>query len=459
MNDKKMNPWIAQWFEDNSSQVRELMHDLWLHPETSLNEYHACQSVTEFAKAHGFTHIESHGAQDWDNPQARPNTLIARWGEGHPVIGIVGELDALPDLGQENCPEQASVPGPGHGCGHNLMAGGAAGAAAALKFAMEKENRSGTIYLIEAPAEEIGVGKAYLSKHGVFSKLDMALMWHPMRGKLDFSPVSQQVAFRVQFEFHGKSTHAAGDPWNGRSALDAVQLMNIGCEFLREHKKPDTWMHYCITDGGTAPNVVPDYASSLYQFRAMDDYDSAEELFERAVKVARGAALMTETEMTFKVLSVIPQFYYNLPLCQHMVKAAGKVPALEYTKEEMELAREHYYNLFGKDASKDDGELMPTEYLPFNTDKLGVPNCTDAADITYFCPTIHCQGLGRIQGSTGHTWSTTFISGNSLGEKAAVYAYEIIAQAAYEVMEQPELIKKFWDAYREMDIPEHKDWI
>lgn len=458
MNNEKMNRHIAEWYETHTQQVRDLMHDLWLHPELALKEYHACQTVAQFAQAHGFRDIETYAAEDWGNAEVKPNTVIASWGSGHPVIGIVGELDALPNLGQDLCPDKKTIPGPGHGCGHNLMGGGAAGAACALRYAMEKEGLSGTVRLIEAPAEEIGMGKAYLAKNGVFSDLDVALMWHPMRGPLDFSPVEQQVGFRVKFEFHGVAVHAAGEPWNGRSALDAVQLMNMGCEFLREHKKPITWIHYCITDGGSAPNIVPDYAASMYQFRSMDDYAAAEELFQRALKVAEGAALMTGTTMEYKLLSVIPQFYYNLPLCRHMAETAAKVPPLSYTQEELALAREHYRCLLGKEASEDDTEVMPTGCLPFRTTKLN-SNCTDAADMTYFCPTIHCQGMGRLQDSSGHTWSTTFILGCALGEKAGVYAYEIIAQAGYEILKNPKLSDEFWKAYREMNIPPHKDWI
>ncbi len=455
----QMNRWIKEWYDNNEDRVQKLMHDIWSHPEVALNEYYACGAVKEFVAGEGFAQIETHAAEDFNNPQAKPNCLIAVYGGGRPVIGIVGELDGLPGLGQAQTPEQNKIPGPGHGCGHNLMAGGAVSAACALRYAMEKEGIPGTIKLIEAPAEEIGVGKAFLAKNGVFSDLDLALMWHPKCGDLDFSPVPQQVAFRVQFEFHGKTTHAAGDVWNGRSALDALQLMNIGCEFLREHKRPDTWMHYCITNGGAAPNIVPDYASALYMFRALDDYASAEDLFNRAVKCAEGAAIMTETTMNYKVQSVMPQFWYNLPLCRFLQQEAKKVPPLTYTEEEYKLAREHYRSLFGEEPPKD-SELIPSGVRPFTEDKShGEAGCTDAADMTYFCPAAHIYGLGYIKNAPGHSWSVTFTAGTSLGEKAGVYAYKILAQAAWDAMNHPEIIEELQKAHREMKIPKHKDWV
>ncbi|XCP83788.1 amidohydrolase [Roseburia hominis] len=291
MNTDKINKYLAEWYERNEKKVRVLMHTLWAHPEVALKEYYACDTIVKFLQQQGFVTIETHAAENWKSSEERPNTVIASWGHGKPVIGIVGELDALPNLGNENVPRRQALEGPGHACGHNLMGGGAAAAASALRYAMEKEELHGTIRLIEAPAEEIGVGKAYLAKNGVFSDLDMALMWHPAQGKLDISPVNQTVAFRVEFSFYGKSAHASGMPWEGRSALDAVQLMNLGCEFMREHIKPHVRVHYYIPNGGSAPNIVPDYASVVYMFRALDDYGAAENVMERAVKCAEGQLL------------------------------------------------------------------------------------------------------------------------------------------------------------------------
>lgn len=331
--------------------------------------------------------------------------------------------------------------------------------ACALRYAMEKEGLSGTVKLIEAPAEEIGQGKAYLAKDGVFDDVDMTLMWHPGPTDLDFSPVPQLVAFRAQFDFYGKTSHAAL-PWQGRSAVDAVQLMNLGCEFLREHMPQGALMHYCITDGGTAPNIVPEHGSSIYMFRVLDNYAETENLFQRAVKCAEGAAMMTDTRVEYKVLSVVPQYYYNLPLCEHVANAAKKIPVFSYAEEDYEMARSLYKNVTGQESPYPDEELLPIRVLPFREEKDGLLGCTDAADMTYYSPSLQIQGLGRIKDLPGgHHWTTSVISGCGIGWKPAVYGYKIIAQAAYDALKDPSIVQKCWDAYHAMNIPEHKDWL
>lgn len=454
-----MNSYIAEWFDKNELRVYALMRDMWEHPELSLQEYYSCELMKRFVVAEGFTRVETFAAEDWDNREASANTLVAEWGDGGPVIAIVGELDALPGLGQGDVPVKDEIEGPGHGCGHNTMAGGAAAAAAAVRYALEKMKLPGTVRLIQAPGEEIGRGKSYLGHHGVFDDVDMTLMWHPAPGPLDFSPVPQQVAIRVLFEFHGIAAHAAGMRWEGRSALDAVQLMNLGCEFLREHSKENTWIHYNIVNGGSAPNIVPDYASVRYMFRSMDDYDTALDLFERGVKCAQGAALMTGTTFEYHTESVVPQYYYTKPLCRYMAEEADKVPRLSYTAEEYRMVRELYRQVNGAEPPEDNEELLPTDYLPYRETCGECSNCTDAADMTYFSPSLHLQGLARPKGCPGHHWSATFCAGTSIGMKPAVYAYKIIAQAAIDAFINPSIVDEFWRAYKDMNIPKHKCWI
>lgn len=454
-----MNSYIAEWFEKNETKIYSLMRDIWEHPELSLKEYYACELMRQFAVEEGFESVETHAAEDWANQEADRNTMIASWGSGKPVIAIVGELDALPDLGQRCVPKKEGIEGPGHGCGHNTMSGGAAAAAAAVRYAMEKMKLSGTIKLIQAPGEEIGRGKSYLGHHGVFDDVDMTLMWHPAPGPLDFCPVPQQVAIRVLFEFHGTAAHAAGIRWDGRSALDAVQLMNIGCEFLREHAKENTWIHYNIVNGGAAPNIIPDYASARYMFRSMDDYDTAVDLLERGIKCAKGAALMTDTTFEYKVESVVPQYYYTLPLCKYMCEEAGKVPPLIYEREEYEMVRQLYRQVNHAEPPEDDEELLPTKYLPYREELGECSNCTDAADMTYFGPSLHFQGLARPMRCPGHHWSATFCAGTSIGMKPALYAYKIIAQAAVDAFMNTGIVDECWEAFKKMNIPPHKCWL
>ena len=450
-----MNQSLQEWYDKNEDRVFALMHDIWEHPELGLKEHYSSRAAAEFAVQEGF-HVELHAAEDFDNPDANPNTVIAVWGSGKPVIGIVGELDALPGLGQELVPYQSPISGPGHGCGHNLMAGGAVAAACALRYAMEKEGLSGTVKLVEAPAEETGCGKSLLAEAGVFADMDMALMWHSAPGELKFDPRPGQVAFKVKFEFFGKSAHAAGFPYRGRSALDAVQLMNIGCEFLREHTQRHVLIHYCITDGGVAPNVVPAYASAMYMFRADDDYDACNDAFQRAVRIAKGAAMMTDTEMKYTIDSVIPKFYLNLPLCGFVYEAYKKVPPLTYDEEDYRAAAALYQTLHeGKEIPDDPESILPTGIIPFSGSASDHCSCTDAADMSYYCPTIHYVGLGKVTGAAGHHWATTYCSGNGIGQKAGLYGYKILAQTGYDALTNPEIVKKCWEAFRAQNIPEH----
>ena len=449
-----MNPSMQEWYEKNEERVRALMHDIWEHPELGLKEHYSSRAAAEFARQEGFR-VELHAAEDFDNPDAEPNTVIAVWGSGKPVIGIVGELDALPNLGQEPVPYPSPVEGPGHGCGHNLMAGGAMAAACALRYAMEREGLSGTVKLVEAPAEELGCGKALLAEDGVFSDMDMALMWHSGPGELQLDPRPGQVAFHVNFEFFGKSAHAAGFPYRGRSALDAVQLMNIGCEFLREHVQRHVLIHYCITNGGTAPNVVPAYASSQYMFRADDDFHACNDACQRAIRIAQGAAMMTDTEVKYKIDSVVPKFYLNLPLAGYVNEAAKKVPPLTYDEEDYKAAEALYRNIHPGEELPSREELLPTGYVPFSGKASDHCSCTDAADMSYYCPTIHYWGLGKVKGAAGHHWNTTYCASNGIGEKAGIYGYKILAQTGYDALTNPEIVEKCWEAFHAQNIPPH----
>ena len=451
-----MNEYLAKWYEKNESRVRKLMNDIWHTPEVGLKEYKSCQIAAEFAKEMGFE-VKTVAAEDFDNPNATPNTVIAKWGSGKPVIGFVGELDALPGLGQANVPYQSLVEGPGHGCGHNTMAGCAAAGASALKYAMEQEGLTGTVYLVEAPAEEIGKGKSLLAKAGVFKGWDLALMWHPGVGNLCFSPAPMMVMYHVLFEFFGKLTHAASPQLpESRSALDAAQLMNIGCEFLREHVARDTWHHYCYRSAGEAPNIVPNYASVEYYFRALEDEPKVRDLTERAINVAKGAALMTGTEMKYTILSHVPQFFHTIPLNKLLYDASTEVPAFTYSEEDYQLAGELYKNTYGKtEVDVPRQQLLPTGVEPWSPEKIKNPGGTDCADMSYFCPTIHCRGLARTPGADGHNWKVTFISGCALGEKPAVYASKILAQGAYDVLKNPKLLEECWAYYHSLNVPDY----
>ena len=217
-------------------------------------------------------------AKEPQSQSAPHNTVYAKWGSGKPVIGILGELDSLKGLGQENVPYYSPVPGCGHGCGHNLIAGCGAAAASSLKFAAEREDLSGTIIYVGCPAEETLDGKVWLAKWGYFDDMDVCLMWHPGGHELKFAGYTNMALTSILFEYFGKTAHGVR-AWNGRSALDACELMNIGVNYLREHMTPECSIHYVYEDGGDMPNVVPEHASVFYYIRSRDEENR--ELVER----------------------------------------------------------------------------------------------------------------------------------------------------------------------------------
>ncbi len=460
MEKNRMNPWIAEWYQRYEKEAMALMRDIWEHPEIGLDTPYAARATAEFAKQHGFKDVQLRCAEDFENPDARPNSVIATYGSGKPVIAIVGELDALPNLGQKDVPYREPVEGPGHGCGHCLMAGGAAAAAAALRYAMEKEGLKGTLKFIEAPAEEGGSGKAYLAKDGVFNDLDLALMWHAGYDDLEFDPRISLAVFDVTFHFTGKASHAAGAPWRGRSALDAVQLMNIGCEFLREHVPTGSYIHYAIENGNFAANIVPDNASVKYMFRSRSGIGEAEDLFNRAMKVAQGAAMMTETTVEHKINTVIPDLVPNLPLCKFMYEVAQEIPPLEYSKEDYTFGRELYKSLFDKDAPEDDSQVIPSGIFPFRGGPDGVHMATtDASHMSYICPTFHNMGLGMLKNAPGHHWGVTCTSGTAIGQKAGIYGYKILAQGAFEIFKDPSILIPFKEYQESLHLPILKEYV
>ena len=452
--DQGMNRYLREWYDRHTDEVVAMMQDLWEHPELSLHEYHAARTMGRYMEEQGFR-VEYHAAEDYDNPQAQPNTVIASWGEGEPVIGIIGEMDALPGLGQQAVPYRAPIEGPGHGCGHNLMAAGAAGAAAAVKYAMEKEGLKGTVRLIETPAEEIGCGKALLAKNGVFKGLDMALMWHPFQIYIHFERFTSLAIYGVTFEFEGKAAHASAAPENGRNALDALQLMNMGMEFLREHVPDSVWMHYYIKDGGDAPNVVPEHASAEYLLRAPDG-EVIQSTFQRMLRVAEGAAMMTDTKMKYTVTSAGQCFYMNRALHRYVYEASRKVDPIVYTPEEYAYGRQLMESVTGKPAPEDDDKVLITRVLPYTDNVRQQGCCTDAAEMSHFCPTIHFWGGGRLFGMPSHHWCVTSVMGMSIGQKAGLYAYKVIAQAAYDALTNPQMVKDCWADFEAQHIPPYQ---
>lgn len=425
---------IQEWYDNHGQEVKDLAKQLWELSETALEEYESCKLTAAFMEKHGFT-VETFNCCDSRKPA---NTVVATWGSGHPVIGFIGEYDGLPGLGQEVKPYPASKEGNGQGCGHNLMAPSCGSAALALKAAMEAEGLSGTLKFFACPAEETVEGKMHMAREGVFDGLDCCMAWHPKHCNLEVRENIQNSLTNMKIEFFGKSAHAALVPFEGRSALDACELMNVGINYLREHVEPTTRMHYSYISAGEKPNVVPKYAA-LHYFIRTKDLKYGYELLERVKKVAEGAALMTETECKVTVnvmasgciqISEFNDFFYE---------AMKKVPAITYTEEEMEFAKELFKSVNGREANEGEN-VIPTGITKPTGEHINAPVSTDAGYVTRLTPTSRLHGWGWVFGSPAHSWATVAASGHEIGLKAAVHAGMALAQCGYDIAKNPSVI-------------------
>lgn len=429
-----MNNVIINWFNDNKEKVIALAKNIWERPEIAMNEFFACKETANFLKSNGFK-IKTYNCKDKNLPA---NTLIATWGTGKPVIGIIGEYDALDGMGQDAVPYRSPKDGPGHGCGHNLMAPSCSAAAVAVKAAMETEGLNGTIKFYGCPAEETIEGKLCMIRDGVFEGLDCVIAWHPGPRNLQIREGIQSSLTNMKIEFFGNEAHAAVNPDKGRSALDACEIMNVGVNYLREHCTDEVRIHYSYLSAGEKPNIIPKYAALNY-FARSKDLKTNLELVERIKKCAAGAALMTETDYKVTIIAMTPgcrpihsfdKFFYN---------SMQKLPPLEYSQEDYWFAKELYKNIFSKESKNEESLLYKTIDKPTGL-APSVPGSTDVGYLTYLVPTSRLVGLGIPKDIPGHSWGVVACAGSPIGFKAAIYAGMAQAQCIYDILKNPEVI-------------------
>ncbi len=320
------------YIDDNRSRITGLSDAIWRFAEVALHEERSAEALANALREEGFAVETGAGGM--------PTAFVASWGQGRPVVGFLGEYDALAGLSQKAVPhKEALVPGAaGHGCGHNLHGVAAFAAAAGLKQEMVQRGLCGTIKYFGCPAEENLSGKAFMARDGVFDGCDVCFEWHA--GPFNRPGTGTSLANNAaNFTFYGRSAHAAGDPYNGRSALDAVQLMNLGVEFLREHMPPRTRVHYVITNGGGQPNVVPPVATVWYLVRAERRQD-VDDLWGRIIKCANGAAEMTETTYQMELLKAIWNVLPNTPLTDLLFECFERVGPPKLSAADLEFANE-----------------------------------------------------------------------------------------------------------------------
>jgi aminobenzoyl-glutamate utilization protein B len=370
-----------------------------------------------------------------------PTAFVARYGSGKPVITLLAEYDALPGLAQAAVPQRQPIEGQkaGHACGHHLFGTGSVAAAVAVKNWLKSSGKSGTLQVVGTPAEEGGSGKVYLVREGVFASTDVALHWHPA-DRNQANPSSSLANISGKFRFRGVSAHAAAAPDRGRSALDGVEAMNAMVNLMREHIPQETRVHYAITQGGQAPNVVPDYAE-VYYYARHPDRAVLQDVWNRIVKAAEGAALGTETKVELEIIGGV----YNLLPIESLARAMHhnleRVGGVTYSPEEQAFADKLSETLgasFGSVRRPEAGSVAA--FSPLNSAQNGGAS-TDVGDVSWAVPTVGMTAATWVPGTSAHSWQAVAAGGTSIGTKGMLVAAKTLALTAMDLFSDPALIQ------------------
>jgi aminobenzoyl-glutamate utilization protein B len=418
---------------------------VWGMPELCYAEHRSCAEHTAMLEAQGFRVTRE--------VAGIPTAVMGEAGEGGPVIAILGEYDALPGLSQEaGVAEQRPLPGDGngHGCGHNLLGSASMLAATAVKDWLADKGVPGRIRYYGCPAEEGGAAKGFMVRAGSFDDVDVAISWHPAA----FSGVNEPVSLantRIDFTFSGRASHAAAAPHLGRSALDAVELMNVGVNYMREHMPSDARVHYAYLDaGGIAPNVVQAQARVRYLIRARD-LTELNALVARVRKIADGAALMTETSVTARVVSAVSNLLGNTPLEQAMHDNLLRLGPPPFDEADRAFAREIQATLKDEDIVAafrrhglpvDRSKALCDVIVPLDARGNGGVGSTDVGDVSWAVPTVQARGATYAIGTPGHSWQLTAQGKTPAAHKGLVHVAKVMAGTAADVIQDPALLAR-----------------
>lgn len=416
---------LNESIEARGDDYASLAHQIWERAELGYQE-HASSGILQ-------SHLRDAGFEIDAGVAGMPTAFVASYGEGEPTIGILAEFDALPGMSQEAVPERSPRQGGGgHACGHHLFGTGSTAAAVAAKDWLASSGTPGTIRVYGTPAEEGGSGKVYMVRAGLFDDVDATLHWHPS-DRNNASPRTSVANKSAKFRFHGHSTHAASAPERGRSALDGVEAMNHMVNLMREHVPSDSRIHYVITHGGEAPNVVPDFAEVYYYVRN-PSATVLEQIWPRVVKAAEGAALGTGTRVDHEVIhgnhSVLP----NEALARVMDRNLRVVGGVTYAPEELAFA-ETIRTTLG-DAERKLGSER--QIMPF--EPWAGKGSTDVGDVSWTVPTTGLRVAAWVPGTPAHSWQATAAGGTSIGTKGMMVAAKTLALTAVDLFQQPALI-------------------
>ena len=419
---------VVTEIEQSADSSIRLAQDLWQFAELGYQETRSSQRLQDFLADQGFK-VESGVAE-------LPTAFVAESGQGEPVIGILAEFDALPGLSQAAVSHRQPLKegAPGQACGHHLFGSASAEAGVAIAHWLQQSERPGTIRVYGTPAEEGGSGKVYMARAGLFDDVDIVLHWHPSdRNRASAESTTANKSGR--FRFYGQAAHAASAPEKGRSALDGVEAMDFMVNMMREHIPQESRIHYVITQGGEAPNIVPEFAEVYYYVRHPRS-EQVVKLFQRVVKAAEGAALGTGTRMEYEVMHGNHPVLPNKTLANRLNQNLKRLGGIHYTSKEQQFAREIRTTLIEPDLPLDSvAEIQPSVFKQ----KMG---STDVGDVSWKVPTAGFGTATWVPGTPAHSWQAVAAGGMSIGHKGMLLAAKVLATTAVDLYEDPKLIQQ-----------------
>jgi len=418
---------IQESIEQRAKDYENIAKSIWGWAELGYQEEKSSALLKKTLSNEGFS-IKSGVAEI-------PTAFVAEYGSGKPIIGILAEFDALPGISQEVATERKPILGQagGHACGHHLFGTASTAAAIAVKNYLNKSKKKGTVRLYGTPAEEGGSGKVYMVRAGLFDDVDIVLDWHAS-DRNAANPGTSMANRSAKFRFHGYSAHAAGAPEKGRSALDGVEAMNNMVNLLREHIPDGSRIHYVITRGGNAPNVVPDYAEVFYYVRDFN-VDILEDIWLRVIKTAEGAALGTGTSLEYEIIHGNRPVLANDVTQKIMYNNLTAIGGINYDRKEKKFAKEIYKTL--RNPSLDLESASEVQPYEFRKGK----GSTDVGDVSWMVPTARLRMATWVPGTSAHTWQAVSAGGMSIGMKGMVNAAKVIAGTAFDLYNDPETVK------------------
>ncbi len=415
---------------------------IWDNPELAFAEHKSAKALIDALEEHGFK-IEKGLA-------GIPTAFKGVFGSGHPVIGFLGEYDALSNLSQRDgvTKEEPIVAGAaGHGCGHNAIGVSCVAAAVAMKTIMEENKLPGTVIVYGCPGEEGGAGKAFMAREGVFAEMDAAMAPHPAENNYIMG-ISALANVHVEYRFKGKASHAGAVPHLGRSALDACSLMIVGTQFLREHIIPEARIHHAyLNAGGTAPNVVQANASLLFYIRA-PKADTVKEIYERVNDIAKGAALMTGTSVETELHSGVNNLIVNEVMGNTLQEAWAEIGAQNFSEEALAVAKRFAPVIPNCDLDEPLDESIPA----FKKQDSSMSGSTDVGDASYIAPTVMFMHAALCKCTPGHTWQLVAQSRSPIMHEGMMHAAKVMALAGIKLIKNPKLIKAAWKEHKESGV-------